>query len=307
MVLACWLPSTAAAAPMPAGSYDVAITGGTLDLGNGLLPALPLTSGSKFTAPIGSTPVAQPVGLTVQDVSISGPGLAGSASVTITGAGLTINPADGSATVDASFYVSVSVTGIGSCSFGSPASPLNVHLTTANGSPWDAATGGFTMTDNTFVFDASGCLGGLLSAYLGSTTNVGDNVITIVGSALRQADVVTPPVTTPTTTTTSQPAGGGGSTAPAAGNPSEVTPVTAPAAKSCVVPKLVGKTLKQAKRALKRAGCKAGKSKKASSKKRKKGRIVKQRYKVGTKLPAGAKVPLTISKGPKKARKHRSR
>ena len=165
------------------------------------------------------------------------------------------------------------------------------------------------MSDKTFVLPAPDCsnaiLTGLVGTLLGSTTNIGDNVITIAGTALRQADPVTPPVTTPTTTT-SQPGAPGGSPAPA-GNPSEVTPITAPVAKSCVVPKLVGKTLKQAKRALKKAGCKAGKAKKKNSKKKKKGRIVKQRYKAGTKLPAGAKVPLTVSKGPKKARQQRSR
>jgi hypothetical protein len=184
-----------------------------------------------------------------------------------------------------------------------------VHLTTDKGSAWDAATGAFSMVDNTFALPAPVCtpalIQGVVGAFLGDLGS-GNNVISLAGVATRRADP------TPATGGTTAPPSG--TTAPVSepgsptgGNPNEVTPLNAPtAAKACVVPKLVGKTLKQAKRALKKAGCKIGKAKKSKSKK-KKGRIVKQRYKVGTKLPAGAKVPLTVSKGPKKARKQRSR
>lgn len=300
---------------MPAGTYDVQIQNGTVKIGNGLLPAIPLTSGTTFTVPIGTAPIAQPIGLTVGDLPISGSGITGTFSVTILGAGVTITPADGSASIDASFYGTLNLTGdVGfgtmstTCPVGSSGSPVNVHLTTANGSPWDAATGAFSLVDNTFVLPTIHCsqalLDALLPLVLGSTTNIGDNVVTILGSALRQADPVVNP--NPTTQSGGGTDAGGGSTT-TGGNPNEVTPLSGPAAKKCVVPKLIGKTLKQAKKALKKANCKTGKTKKANSKKRKKGRIVKQRYKAGTKLAAGAKVPLTISKGPKKARKHRSR
>jgi hypothetical protein len=295
---------------MPAGTYDVAIGQGSVDIGAGVLPALTLNSGTSFTVPITDQPVSQPIGLTVTDVPITGVA-SGTASVTILGAGVTINPADGSATLDASFYASLTLSnGIisGSCSFGSSGSPITVHLTTANGSAWDPTTGGFSMADKTFVMPAPSCsptlLGSLLSSVLGSTTNPGDNIISIVGTALRRADSVT----TITNTTTSQPGStpSGVTTVPttttdAAGS----QPTTS--AKRCVVPKLVGKTLKQAKRALTKAGCKAGKSKSKKSKKRKKGVILKQGKKAGTKLPAGAKVPLTVSRGPGKARKRSSR
>ncbi|HEX6715369.1 MAG TPA: PASTA domain-containing protein, partial [Thermoleophilaceae bacterium] len=200
------------------------------------------------------------------------------------------------------------------CPVGSPGTPVNVHMTTAKGSPWDAATGAFSMVDNTAVLSTIHCSNGLLdpllTVVLGSTTNPGDNVVNMIGSALRRPDPVVPTVTNPTTSTTTTTTTGSGATG--GGTTAEIAPGSgnqpaAPVVKRCVVPKLIGKTLKQAKRALKKAGCKPGKSKKTNSKKRKKGRIVKQRYKVGTKLPAGAKVPLTVSKGPKNARKHRSR
>ena len=312
LAFACLLSGTAAASPLPAGTYDVQIGQGTVDLGAGLLPALTLSSGTSFTVPVADQPVSKPISLTVADVPISGAGLTGTLSVTVASANLTITPADGSAALDASFFSVLTANGIGSCSFGSSNSPITVHLTTANGAPWDAATGGFTMADKTFVMPAPSCspalLGGLIGGLLGSTTNPGDNLISLVGTALRQADPVVTPVVNPTTS--SQP--GTGSSGAATTTDTTSAPVTQPArppvaVKSCVVPKLVGKTLKQAKRALKKAGCTAGKTKKASSKKRRKGRILKQRYKAGKKLPAGAKVPLTVSKGPKNARKHRSR
>jgi len=67
---------------------------------------------------------------------------------------------------------------------------------------------------------------------------------------------------------------------------------------ACVVPRVTGKKLKAAKRVLTRAHCKAGKVTKKFSKV-KRGRVVSQRPKPGTNLPAGAKVRLVISKGKK--------
>jgi hypothetical protein len=309
LTLACCLPSTAAAAPIPAGTYDVSIGQGTVDIGAELLPALTLNGGTSFTVPIANQPVSQPIGLTVTELPISG-AVSGTASVTVTGAGVTIDPSDGSASLDASFYVTVTLSnGIasGSCSLGSSGSPIAVHLSTDNGSAWDPATGGFSMADKTFVLPAPSCspslLGALLDTLLGSTTSPGDNLISIVGTALRQPDPITP-ITNPTTTSATGPIGGGATTQTTTTTTAGQSP--APAAKACVVPKLVGKTLKQAKRALKKAGCKTGKAKSKKSKK-KKGRILKQGKKAGTRLPAGATVPITVSGGPKKTRKQRSR
>jgi hypothetical protein len=67
----------------------------------------------------------------------------------------------------------------------------------------------------------------------------------------------------------------------------------------CVVPKLRGKRLKAAKRALTIAHCKPGKITKAYSKVIKKGRVISQRPKPGKHSPAGSRVNLTVSKGKK--------
>jgi hypothetical protein len=67
--------------------------------------------------------------------------------------------------------------------------------------------------------------------------------------------------------------------------------------KSCVVPRVTGKTLAAAKRALKAHSCRIGKVKQAFSSKVKKGRVVAQKPKPGKHLRHGAKVALTVSKG----------
>jgi PASTA domain-containing protein len=71
-----------------------------------------------------------------------------------------------------------------------------------------------------------------------------------------------------------------------------VLPVT-----HCVVPKLKGKKLKAAKRALKTHSCSLGKVKRFFSTTVKKGRVISERPKPGKRLRHGAKVRLTISKG----------
>jgi hypothetical protein len=305
MVLACWLPATAQAAPIPAGVYDVTLTSGTVDIGNGVLPAFPIESGTTFPVDIGTTPLSQPIGLTIPDAPINVAPITGTVSVATHGAGVTIDPTTGDGSVDATFDVTISVDGLGSCSFNS----ITVHLSTAPpGSAWDSATNAFTMVDNTFALPApsAGCSGLLdvaITSLLGST-GIGNNVITLLGSAIRRPDVPLPATTTGTGTQpgTGTTGTGGGTTTQQLGT----TPTTTtPNVKRCVVPKLVGKTLKKAKRALEKAGCKPGKTTSKKSKK-KKGRVIKQRYKAGKKLPLGTKVALTVSKGPKKqARKHR--
>jgi uncharacterized delta-60 repeat protein len=73
--------------------------------------------------------------------------------------------------------------------------------------------------------------------------------------------------------------------------------VTATFMALCVVPKLKGKTLKAAKKAIKRAHCSPGKVTRAFSAKVKKGRVISQKPKPGKKLAEGSKVKFKISKG----------
>ncbi|MEA2424047.1 MAG: hypothetical protein QOH13_457, partial [Thermoleophilaceae bacterium] len=94
---------------------------------------------------------------------------------------------------------------------------------------------------------------------------------------------VTEPVTTP---------------APVA-TPSPPSPPS-PAAVKCVVPKLIGLTLKAAKKALAKRHCRLGKVTKSkakrSTKKPRKGTVIAQRPKRGSQRPAGSKVALVLAK-----------
>jgi hypothetical protein len=64
----------------------------------------------------------------------------------------------------------------------------------------------------------------------------------------------------------------------------------------CVVPKLKGKTVRNSKRALGRAGCKLNKVSKRRAAKKKKGKVVAQSAKAGKVLAPGTKVNITIGK-----------
>ena len=65
----------------------------------------------------------------------------------------------------------------------------------------------------------------------------------------------------------------------------------------CVVPKVKGKRLAAAKRAIRRAHCSVGKITRAYSAKVKRGRVIAQKPKPGTTRPQGARVSLKVSKG----------
>jgi len=66
----------------------------------------------------------------------------------------------------------------------------------------------------------------------------------------------------------------------------------------CVVPKLKGKKLKDAKRMLGRADCKVGKVTRRNAKPKKAGKVLSQGTKPGKVLASGSKVKLTVGKKP---------
>ncbi|HJR01551.1 MAG TPA: PASTA domain-containing protein, partial [Methylomirabilota bacterium] len=76
-----------------------------------------------------------------------------------------------------------------------------------------------------------------------------------------------------------------------------VTATFRAASHACVVPRLKGKTLKAARKALRRAHCALGKVRRAYSSKVKRGRVVAQKPRPGARRRAGAKVALTLSRG----------
>jgi hypothetical protein len=76
--------------------------------------------------------------------------------------------------------------------------------------------------------------------------------------------------------------------------PVVVSPIPAPAVKHCVVPKLIGKKLKAAKKKIHAADCKLGHVAKKKGVTAKTGKVVKQSPKAGVKKPAGSKVSLKL-------------
>ncbi|HEY3550369.1 MAG TPA: PASTA domain-containing protein [Gaiellaceae bacterium] len=70
-----------------------------------------------------------------------------------------------------------------------------------------------------------------------------------------------------------------------------------PKLRACIVPKLKGKTLKAAKRALRKAHCRAGKVSHKYSRHERKGKVVSQGRRPRKHLRNGAKINLVVSKG----------
>jgi hypothetical protein len=75
-----------------------------------------------------------------------------------------------------------------------------------------------------------------------------------------------------------------------------VNPAKRPPPPACHVPKLVGKTLGAARRALAKAGCAVGKVTRRHSSHRNKGRVISQTPRVGTSRPVGTKVSLVVGR-----------
>ena len=73
----------------------------------------------------------------------------------------------------------------------------------------------------------------------------------------------------------------------------------APPGATCVVPKLARATLPVARAAVRARGCTVGRVTRKYSRVRK-GRVIAQRPKAGTRLPAGASVALVLSRGPRR-------
>jgi beta-lactam-binding protein with PASTA domain len=67
----------------------------------------------------------------------------------------------------------------------------------------------------------------------------------------------------------------------------------------CVVPNVIGKLLPKAKVRIAQAHCRVGTVRRKPSTLKKKGRVLAQKPRAGTKLKNGARVNLTVGKGPK--------
>lgn len=300
------MPAAVSAAPIPPGTYDVQLSNASVTVSS-LIAPIGMNGPVSFPVDVGSAPVTTPLGLTIPDapvnVSVSGNTITGTVKTTVTSASATIDPVAQSAAVDISFYtrmnLNLSLLGADTCTLGSAGQPVTLHLTTAEGKPWDATTGAFQLADKSFAIPAVACSNGLIQAVVGLVVgSTGSAVI----DGLATLRPVTPAgggsTTTNTTNTTNQPT----TTTPVTPAPPVTTQVAPTAKKTCKVPKLVGKSLGAAKRALKKAGCKAKVKRKKSTKK--KDRVLKQGQRAGRKVPAGTTITLTVSRGKKKTRIH---
>lgn len=293
------VPAAALADPMPAGTYDLTISSGTITAGK-FLPPAQLPSAGPLGVPIGTSQIqlALPAIAAIPgDFSspVAGGTISGTYTVTVPTANLTVDPTTGSASLDVAFYVALSVQYAGfftvstTCNVGSANDPVLLHMTTGAGSAWSAATGNFSLADNTFAVPAPTCANGAVQtalAFLMGSTGSGANSAQVGGHAARRPDA---PASTPTSgsTTTLNPV-------PPAPAPAPVSAPAPQAVPRCVVPKLKGKSLKRSTRLLRRAGCRVGRVKRVKSKKRP-GTVVRQRVAAGTRLPRGARIGVSVA------------
>ncbi len=134
----------------------------------------------------------------------------------------------------------------------------------------------------TFAVYVSGATLGAKDNSTGATTSIQSGSGGTASARLVIAPVVTPPPPSTTTTPTTPP-------------PTTKTPKT-PTKVVCVVPKLTGKTLTQAKKLLTKGHCKLGTIKRKKVKSTKGGRISAQGSKAGAKHRSGAHVTITLAK-----------
>jgi uncharacterized repeat protein (TIGR02543 family) len=142
----------------------------------------------------------------------------------------------------------------------------------------------------------------------GNASAVASRAWTVASASSGTPDTSGSGGSTPEPTGTTPGAGDAGGTADAGGSPPPAaggggtTSTPTPAALKCVVPKLIGLTLANAKKALAKAHCGVGRiAKKAAKAKRggkkpKRGTVIAQSPAAGTKKPAGSKVAITLAK-----------
>jgi hypothetical protein len=112
----------------------------------------------------------------------------------------------------------------------------------------------------------------------------GDFTVTAGATSTATTGSASSPSTTGPTTTTVPPAT---TTAPPKAGPGE----------PCVVPKLVGRTLRAAKRRLALTSCRLGRVTRAYSRRVARGRVISQRPKAGRRVGNGTAVALVVSRG----------
>ena len=221
----------ASAATLPAGTYDVTFTGGSVQ--SGLLPSVPLPAQPPVTIvvpegtpaevaiPLSSLGTGTVTGVVTLppcpydaitclaypatapatvEVIPTGPVVAG------------IEPATGAAHASGSMYGSVSselpFVGAFTCSFGSAQSPISVALSTdPPGAPWEPVTGAIKLADPLVDLPAPDCTDPFVDLLF--ATVVGDGSLSLEGTALRRPDPAPPAPPAPPAAPPPPPAGPG--------------------------------------------------------------------------------------------------
>jgi hypothetical protein len=297
---------------MSAGTWDGKITGGTLSLGDEDLRDITVPAGDPFTFTI-PTGASAPVPFTAPAMHVAIPlitetetdalwAVAGSVDLApITG---TIDPATGAVATSSTAhgllhldFATPSMPGSGSSIYcqlgGAPAPPetpappapfnLSVASATAGGAAWSAASGTATLTDKTFTATLN-----CGAPFITPATDLriighpvmtsGMNELSLTARFTRRPD---PAPVTPVT--------------PATPKVVPAPPAALPVVVKCLVPKLKGMTLKQARKAAKKANCAVGKVKRKKSS-RKATTVIKQGAPVGAILAQGSKIKVTVAR-----------
>jgi hypothetical protein len=306
VALACVFPARAAADPMPPGDYTITLTSGVVTFGSLLpvgVPALP-----SVDVPLADQPVTSPLPLPISfDVTLLG---SLTTSTTLLDGQGTVDPATGRISIDVTFWTTITaVPGpflniTGTCTYGSPASPLALHLQTPLGSEWNASTLAFTLRDDTFGVPTPSCNDATLFSLLANgagDTSPGHNSAVMVGTAARPEDGIPAPPPPPNPGTGSGTGSGGSGTtggdqsgSGTSGGDQTANGVPGQTVTRCVVPKLRGRKLAGAKRALRRAHCRLGHVSRRRSKKPV-GTVLHQGRRAGTKLPRGTRIAITVA------------
>jgi PASTA domain-containing protein len=288
-----FITAAAHADAMSAGTWEGQITGGTLSLGDGDLHTLPVPTGLPFkltiptdaTGPVAFTAPGIHVPIPLSSVTDAGTNYSASGNLDVSPLSGTIDPATGSvsATGSAHGVLRLDASAVGSsatnsiwCHIGGDPVPAQ------SPAPFDLTlAGGSSLTADPFDVDVD--CGGLVSP--GTDLKiVGHIPMPVAGNALTLTTKFTrvpdpkPQVITKTQVVT-------------------VTKVVQapPAPVKCVVPKLKGLKLKQARKAAKAANCVVGKVKRKKSGRRAT-TVLKQGSKAGAVLAEGSKIALTVAR-----------
>ena len=304
-------PSLATADPMPPGDYTVRLGPGSLKFGE--LPPVAMSSLPPLEVALADQPVTAPLPVPYTLTIAPIPGI--TITTTIDQGQATIDPATGAITSDISLHAvlkavpSAFLNVSGTCTYGAIDNQIPMRLATTPDSVWKLPDRSFTVYDNSYGLPTAVCDDPTLQSLVvnaAGDTSAGHNSAAIAGTAARPEDA--PPPEPPAPVIDSGSGSGGGGTSPPSspisggepGSDSTAAPTggsndAAATAPRCVVPRLKGRTLTAAKRALKRAGCRLGKVSKRRAHRRR-GTVLTQSRAPGRRLPRGTRVAITLAR-----------